>query len=62
MIGMSKDIEDEAAMCFSEAFYDAIGAGDDVELAFEVGVNAIEMNGIEEGHIPVLLKKSDMVD
>jgi len=56
VIGVSKEIEDEAALVFSEVFYDAIGAGDDVELAFEVAVNAIEMEGMaEEGKVSVLL-------
>ncbi len=57
VIGMSDAIPDEAAMVFSEAFYDSIGTGDDVDLAFEIGVDAIGMNGMLGGEIPVLLTR-----
>lgn len=40
-IGMKLEVKDKAAIAFSEAFYDAIGAGEGIETAFEIGKNAI---------------------
>lgn len=40
-IGMNQAVFDDAAIAFSEAFYDALGAGELIERAFEVGKNAV---------------------
>jgi len=58
VIGMNQAIGDKAAIKFSTGFYDAIGAGRTIEDAFELGKNAIELDGISEDLIPVLKKKS----
>jgi len=58
VIGMKQAIGDKAAIKFSTGFYDAIGAGRAIEDAFEFGRNAIELDGIPEGLIPVLRKRS----
>ena len=58
VIGMNKAIGDKAAIAFSVGFYDALSAGRDVEFAFELGCSAIQMEGIDEHLIPVLLAKS----
>ena len=42
VIGMSREIPDEAAIAFSIGFYDAIGAGRTIEDAYKLGCNAIE--------------------
>ena len=57
VIGMNKAIGDQAAISFAVGFYDALGAGRDVEFAFKLGCAAIRMEGIEEHLTPMLLKK-----
>ncbi|PZO48735.1 MAG: hypothetical protein DCF15_17640 [Phormidesmis priestleyi] len=41
VIGMNQAVYDDAAIAFSEGFYDAIGAGESYERAFTVGKNAV---------------------
>lgn len=55
VIGMSTAVPDKAGVEFSEAFYDALGAGKDIEFAFELGCSAIELYDLQE-NIPVLKK------
>lgn len=57
VIGMSDEIGDKTAIEFAVAFYDALGAGRSVEFAYELACNAIQMAGIEEHQIPVLMTK-----
>jgi hypothetical protein len=40
-IGMNQEVKDGSAIIFAEAFYDAIGAGESIEKAFNLGKNAI---------------------
>lgn len=58
-IGMSDEIGDDAAIEFAVAFYDTLGSGGDYETAYEVGCNALEMEGIEDYLIPRLFKKNN---
>jgi hypothetical protein len=58
VIGMNKAIQYEAALEFVVAFYDALGAGESIKFAYEMGCSAIQMAGIEGEHlIPVLIQK-----
>jgi CHAT domain len=65
VIGMDKAIpsgiaslhSDQAAITFAVGFYDALGAGRDVEFAFKLGCAAIRMEGSDEYLTPVLIKK-----
>jgi len=60
VIGMHKAVGDDAALEFAVAFYDALGAGESIEFAYEMGCNAIQMAGIEEEHlIPKLLQRQN---
>jgi hypothetical protein len=58
VIGMNKAIGDQAAIAFAVGFYDALGAGRDVEFAYKLGCNAIRLEGIAEHLTPVLLRSS----
>jgi Effector-associated domain 1/CHAT domain len=40
-IGMNQEVRDDAAIVFSEGFYDALGAGESYEQAFAVGQAAV---------------------
>jgi NTP pyrophosphatase (non-canonical NTP hydrolase) len=53
-VGMDDSIADEAAIEFSRGFYDAIGAGKDLEFAVEEGKNAARLKGVEAAAILVL--------
>jgi formylglycine-generating enzyme required for sulfatase activity len=57
VIGMNQAIGDKAAIAFAVGFYDALGAGRDVEFAFKLGCSAIRLGGIAEHLTPVLIKK-----
>ena len=57
VIGMSKQIGDQAAIEFAVGFYDALGAGRPVEFAHKFGCAAIRLAGIPEDLTPVLKKK-----
>ncbi len=58
VIGMSQEIGDRAAIAFSVAFYDALGAGGSVEYAYQHGCAAIRLEGILENLTPKLLTKN----
>ncbi len=53
--GMSQAIDDQAAIVFSTAFYDALGAGENVPFAYEYACSSIQLEGIPEHLIPVLI-------
>ncbi|MBW4446485.1 MAG: CHAT domain-containing protein [Spirirestis rafaelensis WJT71-NPBG6] len=59
VIGMNKAVGDKAAVAFAVAFYDALGAGEDVEFAYELGCT--QMMGFLEHQTPVL-KKNELTD
>lgn len=56
-IGMNKAIGDDAAISFAAAFYQAIGFGRSVKVAFESGRTALMLAGIPEENTPELLCK-----
>ncbi|WNJ17141.1 COR domain-containing protein [Pontibacter sp. G13] len=57
VVGMNYTISDKAAISFSTAFYDAIGAGSNIEFAFDYAKNAIMLDGLGENEIPRLIKR-----
>jgi hypothetical protein len=59
VIGMRSSVPDTTAITFATGFYDAIGAGRDIEFAFKLGISDILMEGLTGDKIPVLLKKAD---
>jgi hypothetical protein len=52
VIGMKRAITDKAAIHFSKAFYDTLGAGRSYEEAFDFGCNNIDLNSIPESLTP----------
>lgn len=67
-IGMNREVADEAAIAFSEGFYDALGEYEDslshialFRKAFDVGLNAIELEGFE-GQNPIFRSKHSRVE
>ena len=52
VVGMSKAIGDKAAINFAAAFYDALGAGEDVQFAYDLGCS--QLVDLNEDSTPVL--------
>jgi len=55
VIGMSKAIGDEAAINFAVAFYRALGYGENLKRAFDLGCNQINLQNLNEENTPKLL-------
>ncbi len=60
VIGMNQAVGDTAAREFAVGFYDALGAGREIEFAYRFALSSIRMAGINEADIPVLLRRSDL--
>lgn len=56
-IGMNDTINDDAAICYAKAFYDAIGAGNSINLAHSIACNALKFNHPSDSAIPALYQK-----
>ena len=56
VIGMNTKVPDKAGVEFAEAFYDALGAGRDLDFAYALGCSAIEFYKLKAEDIPVLKK------
>ncbi len=52
VVGMNTAIGDKAAINFAVAFYDALGAGEDVQFAYDLGCS--QLVGLNEDSTPVL--------
>ena len=57
VVGMKRGISDKAAMAFSIGFYQALGAGKNIEEAFEFGKIQSGLQSAPEYQTPVLLKR-----
>lgn len=56
VIGMNQPISDRAAVDFAIGFFDALGSGEDVQVAYRFGCNSIRLEGGAEYEAPVLLQ------
>lgn len=54
VIGMHQPLSDQAAIQFSEGFYDALGAGSDYDEAYRIGCSAIDLAGSSDYLTPKL--------
>ena len=59
VIGMEQEIKDKDAIDFAVSFYDALGAGESYESAYELGCIAMQLAGSPENLLPFLYDKSD---
>jgi TIR domain/CHAT domain len=55
VIGMSKEVRDDAAKVFAQSLYYSLASGHDVETAFKLGRNNIEISDIPGEHVPSLV-------
>jgi len=58
VVGMNKAIGDKAAINFAVAFYDALGAGEDVPFAYNLG--CAQLVGLQEDSTPVLKQQEKL--
>jgi hypothetical protein len=56
VVGMNKAIGDQAAIKFAVGFYDALGAGKTIDVAYEFGSSAIDLKGKPEEVAPALVR------
>ncbi len=54
-IAMSGPISDPSAIEFTRGFYDAIGAGKDIEFAYNEGCRAVDLAGLKDDLDPVFI-------
>jgi hypothetical protein len=57
VIGMNQAIGDKAAIAFAIGFYQALGAGRTIEVAFRLGCAQIGLQGIPDHLTPVFIKE-----
>ena len=60
VVGTSRAIEDEAAVRFAAGFYRALGYGQSVSTAFDLGCNEIDLASVEGHDIPQLISRPDI--
>lgn len=60
VVGTNKAIGDKAAIAFTVGFYQALGAGRNVEEAFKLGCVQVQLQGIPEHLTPVLVKNGHL--
>ena len=59
VVGTSKAIGDKAAIRFAGGFYTAVGYGETLQTAFELGRNEIDLAGLGEEETPRLLHREN---
>ena len=61
VIGMNQSIGERAAIEFATSFYDALGAGETIAFAFELGRNAMQLQGLAEDQAAVLIQRRSRI-
>jgi hypothetical protein len=55
VVGMTDALHDSSAIAFAGAFYQGLGYGESVGVAFELGKNQIDMAGLSQADVPRLV-------
>jgi len=58
VVGMTRAVEDDAAIQFATSFYRALGYGESVQTAFDLGKNQTELEGLPAADTPHLVAKN----
>lgn len=58
VVGMKRAVGDAAALEFAVGFYDGLFAGRSLSNAFDLGCTSIDLKGIPESDVPVLMVRS----
>jgi hypothetical protein len=59
VIGMTQAISDSAAIAFAAGFYQAFGARQSIERAYEFGLVQVGLQNIPESSTPILLRRNN---
>jgi hypothetical protein len=59
VLGMRTVVQDRAAITFAVAFYDGLGGGQSFDMAFNLAVSALQMEGLMETATPVMHRGSN---
>lgn len=59
VIGIPNTIDDDAALAFATAFYNALGYGQTVDSAFRLACNALDLQALNDIQKPQLLGRAD---
>jgi hypothetical protein len=57
VVGMTQAVGDDAAIRFARAFYRALGYGRDIETAFTLGTNEVDLEGLPDVDTPQLVAR-----
>lgn len=57
VVGMTQAVGDDAAIEFSTGFYRALGYGRDIQTAFALGANLIDLQGLADADTPHLVSR-----
>jgi hypothetical protein len=57
VVGMSSAVQDEAAIRFAAAFYQALGYGRDAQTAFDLGCAQLDLENLDEPDLPRLIAR-----
>jgi hypothetical protein len=60
VVGMTTAVGDSSAITFAGAFYQALGYGEDVQTAFELGCNQIDLTGLGQADVPRLILRDSV--
>ena len=55
VVGMSAAVGDQAAIKFAAAFYQALGYGRSIQVAYDLGRNGIDLEGLDDQEVPQLI-------
>lgn len=58
IVGMTSAVADKTAISFATGFYRALGAGTDVEFAYRLGINSVQLEGLNGSEIPKLYRRA----
>jgi CHAT domain/Effector-associated domain 11 len=61
VIGMNRAVKDSTAIVFSTGFYRGLASENDIEFAFDLAVNAVQLEGLSGADIPVMYKEGKIV-
>lgn len=59
VIGMQGSIQDESAIKFTAAFYEALSKGESIPFSFAFAREAIEINNLPDYAVPILIQKGE---
>jgi Effector-associated domain 11/CHAT domain len=57
VVGMTTAVGDEAAIVFAKEFYSILGETGNIEMAFDLAVNAIDIDDLQDGDTPKLFPR-----